>query len=294
MTLSRTGTGLFSEPPKVSDSDDEPSRIKRILIAMVLSLLVPGLGQVYERKPRRGLVIAFGVAFMSLMVIESRLWSTFTGLIGSFVVSFLVRLWVVADSVLLARRKRTGQPRPTEYVIAVAVLLVLGAYPTPDLMVRYSPFHAFKVSSGSMCPTICLGDRMIADMRAYKTQKPQRGEVALFDRDGITGKLSKRIAAIAGDTVASDTDGTIIVNGLAFAPRTEACGYREPPRNISSEIYLVKPFKVPTDTVFMIGDDFDNSYDSRHFGPVPVSTLAGKPLFIYWSPTRSRIACKIR
>ena len=67
---------------------------------------------------------------------------------------------------------------------------------------RCFDLHAFRVPSASMCPAICLNERVIAGMDAFNARAPQSGEVILFERDEGNTKFLKRVIGVAGDTVA--------------------------------------------------------------------------------------------
>jgi len=54
------------------------------------------------------------------------------------------------------------------------------------------------------------------------------------------------------------------------------------------------PVKIPAGTVFVLGDNRDNSNDSRFFGAVPLSLIRGRPLFVYWTADKSRIGTSLR
>jgi signal peptidase I len=155
--------------------------------------------------------------------------------------------------------------------------------------------RAFRSSSDSMCPAICVYERIIAGMDAFETQLPCRGDVILFyfGPDNVT--YIKRVIAIEGDSVAPGPENSILVNGKSLE-LPHVCG--DPVRNADSYA-APEPFAattVPKGTYFVIGDNLNNSYDSRieGFGLVKREQVRGKALFIYWSPGKSRFGCPIR
>jgi signal peptidase I len=152
--------------------------------------------------------------------------------------------------------------------------------------------HGFVARSGSMCPAICENERILAGMDAFNKRLPQRGEVIFFDRDEGTTKFIKRIIGVAGDTVSFGPSNTILVNNkpLAMPP---PCGENNKYARSGPEGPAFEPVKVPEGSFFVVGDNLDNSYDSRHFGLVPVDKVRGKALLIYYSPNPSRIGCRI-
>ena len=157
---------------------------------------------------------------------------------------------------------------------------------------RCFELHAFAVPSGSMCPAICLNERIIAGMDAFNTRAPRRGEVILFDHDEGNTKFIKRVIGVAGDTVARGPSNTILVNNKPLALPLP-CGKNNPYDRLALEGPPFETVKVPKGSLFVIGDNLDNSYDSRQFGFVRLDKVKGKALLVYWSSNSSRIGCKL-
>ena len=143
-----------------------------------------------------------------------------------------------------------------------------------------------------MCPAICEDERIIAGMDAFNKRLPQRGEVIFFDQQDSDTKFTKRVIAVAGDTVARGPSNTILVNNkpLVLPP---PCGDDNAYAHLAAEGPPFETVKVPEGSVFVIGDNLDNSYDSRFFGLVPMDKVRGKALLIYFSTNASRIGCRV-
>lgn len=144
-----------------------------------------------------------------------------------------------------------------------------------------------------MCPAICKDEGMIVSLDAFDSRAPQRGEVILFDRDAGMTKFVKRVVAVGGDTVALGPNGTVLVNGNKFK-FPESCGAPTPTNYQDAASLTFEPQKLPEGTYFVIGDNLNNSYDSRSFGLVRRDQVRGKALLIYWSSSISRIGCRIQ
>jgi|SRR4029453_12331982 signal peptidase I len=179
------------------------------------------------------------------------------------------------------------KPRWRQNVESIGLALLIA------LAVRSSVVQAFWVPSGSMLPTIQIGDHIFVNKLAYSVRLPllgtqlmkigelKRGDVVVFVSpiDPSTD-LIKRVVAIPGDTVeirnkvlyvngdkvddphASFTDSTIMPNG-----------------NRDN----MKPKKVPEGKFFVMGDNRDRSYDSRFWEFANISDIKGKATFVYWS-----------
>lgn len=178
-------------------------------------------------------------------------------------------------------------------LILAALVIVFSSLPTASRFVsNYSYARAFKVPSNSMCPTICTGERIVADMSAYRSRAPQRGEVILLTLPISHTLLTKRVVGIAGDTVEAGPKNEVIVNGNQLKPR-EICGKPVVEQNPFDQLPYFPSTIVPQGSFFVVGDNLANSNDSRYpeFGLVRADQVEGKPLFLYWSPGRSRIGC---
>jgi signal peptidase I len=204
---------------------------------------------------------------------------------------------ITAPSDASSKTPRTGSKLLTVLICVGAAigLLILAAILMFFRMTQSFNLKAFRVPSDSMCPTICLNERIIVAMDAFDARLPHKGEVILFDHQPGGQKFLKRVVAIGGDTVARGPGNTVIVNGKAVE-WPNVCG--NPVRNVepNGESVAFHSVTVPEDSFFVVGDNLKNSFDSRFqaFGFVNGNQVAGKPLFLYWSPGNSRIGCPVR
>jgi signal peptidase I len=158
-------------------------------------------------------------------------------------------------------------------MIGLLVLLVLiGA-----ILALYShAIRIFVVISGSMEPTLQIGDRILIDAKGL----PDRFDVvALQDPEkphDPKEQLVKRIIGIDGDVIKVE-GGILYINGE-----------EQYSTNVTANRIIVddKRFKVPPGHIFVMGDNRNESYDSLDFGPVPVENLTGVLSYIIWPPKR--------
>lgn len=188
-------------------------------------------------------------------------------------------------------KHHTTTPKSTfrEYTEAIIIALVLAFF------IRTFIIQAFKIPSGSMLPTLLIGDHLLVNKFIYGIKvpftgtvlipidTPERNDVIVF-RYPQDPKLDyiKRVIAIGGDTIES-RDKVLYVNGKPFDDKygvrmddSIADGTRSPRDNFG-------PIVVPEGKVFVMGDNRDNSYDSRFWGFVDQKAILGKALIIYWS-----------
>jgi len=167
------------------------------------------------------------------------------------------------------------------------------------LVLRTFFIQAYKIPTGSMQPTLLVGDRVLVEKVGYgipipfttwrlpAIRPPRRGDVVVFrsvedpHRDFI-----KRLVAMGGDSV-EIRDFRIWVNGK---PLTDPLIFREI-RYYNRGLYGQpgKPIKVPPKHYFFLGDNSASSQDSRYWGFLPESHLVGRAFLIYWPPKRIRV-----
>jgi signal peptidase I len=195
--------------------------------------------------------------------------------------------------------------------IAGIVLAVLGRAPP-----IVSPIRSFSIPSSSMEPTLHVGEYFLADMRAFQEREPARGDIVVLTlpRDPSMTWV-KRIIGLPGEKVQMK-NGILHIDGQEV-PTVDAGTYKlvsagQPEKSVplkretlpngvsfttidlvSNGLYDNTPvYQVPENHYFALGDNRDNSTDSRmlsHFGYVPRANVIGRISWIYWSPDLSRI-----
>ena len=131
-----------------------------------------------------------------------------------------------------------------------------------------------RVDGSSMVPTLRDGQFVMVNRLAYQLGEPDHGDVVVFHypRDPEQEYI-KRIIGLPGDTVEMNSEH-VYVNGQRI---------EEP--YIAADARTTNKWEIPVDHVFVLGDNRNNSQDSRNFGPVSMENLIGKAIFIYWPPT---------
>lgn len=181
----------------------------------------------------------------------------------------------------------------------------------------------YDVPTGSMQPTIYEGDRILVDRTAFSLRIPllglevaRRGEPARGDVVTLTSpydgtRLVKRIVGVPGDVI-SMRDGRLFINArdVPYAPRPDALPWRLPPDDDAHHVLLTEelpghahavmltparqaprdfgPVTVPDNSFLVMGDNRDDSFDSRYFGFVSRDELQGQVLGIVASVDRDR------
>ena len=161
------------------------------------------------------------------------------------------------------------------------------------LVVRSSVVEAFWVPSGSMLPTIQIGDHLFVNKLAYGMHLPfvgrelaqwrplQRNDIIVFTSPVDRSiDLIKRVVAVAGDTV-EVRNKKLFINGEAV-PDSHAT-FTDPNAHSAVPRDNFGPVTVPTGKFFVMGDNRDQSYDSRYWGFADEADVKGQATFIYWS-----------
>ena len=185
------------------------------------------------------------------------------------------------------KTRKKGKLRENIEAIVIAVVLAL--------FIRTFVVQAFKIPSGSMKPTLQIGDHILVNKFIYGVKlpyvrttiipvsAPERGDIIVFvypeepEKDFI-----KRVIGVPGDTV-QIRNKQVFVNGRPFA---KDYGIHTDTHTIPGRVNHrdnFGPVTVPQDSYFVMGDNRDNSYDSRFWGFVDESAVKGEAFMIYWS-----------
>ena len=269
----------------------------------LFGFIFPGLGQVVNREPWKGLGLAVSVPLFAVLIAWAGAFRALWALAASVVFGLAWRIWICVDAFRVARRRKTSgvSSSHSRAMLLLCGALVLGIAflaSTESFAHASLPFRAYRNTSASFCPTLCEGERFVVDIRAFRTNRPKRGDVIIFDfQNSHQPFYVKRIVGVEGDVV-SEKNGAVFVNGNAFTPNeaTRHCGRAPTPTVFSQDEPRFKPVTVPPGSFFVMGDNTTNSFDSRYegFGFVSLDQIAGKPMYMYWSPERSRIGCAIQ
>lgn len=189
----------------------------------------------------------------------------------------------------MAEQKSGDSLRENTEAIIIAIIIAL--------FIRSFVIQAFKIPSGSMLETLQIGDQILVNKFIYGVKIPYtKGKVIVPLKDPAKGDIVvfkypedpkmdfiKRVVAIAGDTV-EIIDKKLYVNDrlVTDEPYAEYKDNRMFPKQISTRDNLAK-VKVPESKLFVLGDNRDNSHDSRFWGFVDLGAVRGKAMIIYWS-----------
>jgi signal peptidase I len=235
-------------------------------IAAVLSLLTPGMGQIYNGQPKKGFV--FLIVPMLILFVSAKLGfiTSFPTLVETILVSYAFALYVLIDTIIASiKRKSINRTFLNKWYIYLIIILLMSiiALLFGRNVIAIRPF----VSNGpSMSPTLLTNDRFMITTDVHHLE---RGEIVIFNAP--EGKIYvKRIIGLGGDTI-EIKNNSVYLNGTELA-----------------EPYIVKEnidfnlIKVPEGSYFVLGDNRPNSHDSRAMGPINEDKIIGKALFVFY------------
>lgn len=211
----------------------------------------------------------------------------------------------------MTKRRGAGAMRVLmDWVKSISIALVAW------FLLRTFLVEAFRIPSGSMQNTLLVGDFLFVNKFLYgaevpllKTRlpavrEPKRGDIVVFDSVEEDLKVVKRLVGIAGDTLEM-RDGVLFRNGeivpepyaVNSAPeksedplmRAQMRAWQmehyagEAPRDYYPDLHHWGPVVVPHDSLFVMGDNRDGSYDGRYWGFLPRLNVRGTPVLVYFS-----------
>ncbi len=198
----------------------------------------------------------------------------------------------IIDAYLLARKTEAIELQSYNkwyfYILYPIIFLIVLAHTN----FYVDKFEAIKVPSMGMANTIIVGDFFWADKKAYVDSSPLRGDIVIFYPPHIEIKYIKRCMAIPGDTL-EIIDRVIFINGNKQDElgTVKFTSNRIKPRMAGGRNSFDNygPIIIPENYFFMMGDNRDNSSDSRAWGLVSEESILGEVSTIYWSDDWNRI-----
>ena len=273
--------------------DNNDKKVKRRWwIAGLLSYLLPGLGQVYNGQATKGLLfnfvfslwggIVFSIIFHTMKGSITQLNVVFLALV--LMVSFVIHLFIIIEGIRTANKvKESYQLKFYNklYVYILAILITLGVDYSLASATREFVVQAYKIPAASMQPTLLVGDYLISNQLYFRTRNPARGDLVIF-KYPKNERLNyiKRIVGVPGDTL-EIIEKKVYINHAALDE--SYIQQNNIQVSLSGPNDNLNPIVIPQNEYFVMGDNRDNSEDSRHWGTVKRHQIIGKPIIVYWS-----------
>ena len=276
----------------------------------IFSLLVPGLGQLYNGQMKKSIVIYSLWLFPTILIMPLfDLQYTFIGILIFAIISTIIYIFAFIDAIIISTRlKNYSLQNFNRWYIYILIILSATAISFLFDEESYLGINSFSFPTSSMEPTILNGDYLMVDLEYYENKDPKPSDIIIFDYPKQP-ELSylKRCIAISGQVV-EIKDKVVLVDEIKF-PDDSLVQFKDPKIYKKDEgtnffpIYnnlgsrdCFGPIKIPEGKYFVLGDNRDNSSDSRYWGFVPRENIYGKAMFLYfsWDKKADSIFDKIR
>lgn len=172
-----------------------------------------------------------------------------------------------------------GKDKASSFALPIVLAIAVAAV----ILVRMYVVEPYIIPSESMDPTIEVGDMVLGEKLSLKSEPPKRGDIVFFknpDPDSGHGVLVKRVVAVGGQTV-DLRYGKVYIDGIE-EKGGHAHGMSMPLEERYLETDVSFPYTVPEVCIWVMGDNRENSLDSRSFGAIPIDTVYAESWIRYW------------
>lgn len=252
------------------------------VVAVVLSIFMPGLGQMYNGQLQKGVIyILIGyLPIIFLIFTHSHLLSNFSGMMVFLLIGILWWIFIISDALYIAiKRKEIIQKFYNKfgfYVLfsALSILSIIMQYGIEKQFIG----QLYHVTTRSMEPSLLSGDYVYIDKMYDETTRPQRNDVIAFKYPKNPSLyLVGRIIATEADSI-EIMERKIFLNSLTY---NDSYGHYMTERT-DGLLDNMKLIKIQNGSVFVMGDNRDASLDSRVWGPINTNDIVGKMFYVVW------------
>jgi signal peptidase I len=266
------------------------------IIAFLLSIVLPGLGHVYNGRLLQGILLFFGWWLVLIVLGFSGLVFSLWGLICFIVAGIVCQILIATHAAIEAAHLKVVPLKWYNkwYIYVCTILLVNHALAAaiPLAQRHLVGARGFRMTSSPMVPALEEGDHFIAKLEKYGDRLPRRGDIIVFPYPEDRSKnFVERVIGLPGERL-EIRDKAVFINDKRLQ---DPWGVHE--SNVTFPIAPrdnFGPVEVPEGEVFVLGDNRDFSRDSRFWGYVRIKDIEGKAIFIYWSNDRNRIGKQLR
>ncbi|MBE9041708.1 signal peptidase I [Oscillatoriales cyanobacterium LEGE 11467] len=258
----------------------------------------------------------WAAVFLSTILLGAGHFYIGNGLLGSILLFFVVAsyfiptlailLWLLSPLVIyhVYRTTPTQREKSKRFLIPIALLITIGAGLVSGIVqvsIREFVAESRYIPTGAMIPNLQINDRLVINKFIYQVQDPQRGDIVVFNppealqREGFKEAFIKRIIGLPGETIEIIEDRVYINGNPLDEPyldesrktRVDICrnqnSYFSRREGEGQEIWEAT---VPPNSYLTMGDNRENSYDSRCWGTVSREYIVGKATKILWPLNR--------
>lgn len=273
-----------------------------IAISVLLNLIAPGFGYIYIGLLRQG-IISFALMILLAFAYSSSLVNTFTGFASISALLLVLYFFILIHCFIKAKKMSASTLKNFQqkrFLIPIFIVFLL----TNGIGYKLPKFEGFEAPAGSMCPSLIKGDRFMV----LKNVSFAKGDMVVFKSPkDPTISFVKRVVGFPGDKI-EITNGELVINGKSIITK-------KTPFDSSVTFYCDQDFimngaslytarvedkeftlavdghtnndyteyTIPKNEYYVIGDNWNNSFDSRFISTIPKENIIGKALYIYFS-----------
>lgn len=279
-----------------------------------MSVLFLGSGQLYNGQLKKAIIFSLSIIPIYFMIGFSGLLKSFNGLLISTFLVLAYITYVLYDATHWAIKQKDYQLKSVnsiKYYIGFIIGWDILIFALPNTVKSITGFETFEIPTPSMEPSIMIGDRIMATR--IKPDKIVIGNIISFTKDDGQKYLSRAVG-LPGDKI-EIIDDKVSINGqleqwneleitrdkeieyqkfrsmlpnskeIATLKMLKYNGQNIPTQEISNQ----KVMKVPENHIFVMGDNRNNSMDSRMYGTIPFENIDNVVHYVWWSKDKSRI-----
>ncbi len=183
-----------------------------------------------------------------------------------------------------AKKPKSGVASAIEWILVIGGAILLA------VIVKMVLLQAFYIPSASMYPTLQKGDRVLVNKISYKLHDVNRGDVVVFERppsETATNipDLIKRVVGLPGEQIVIE-GGRVYIDGQLLDEPYLPEGVTTTAENAPLKCAREAPCVVPEGDVWVMGDNRNDSKDSRYFGPIDEDSIVGRAFVVVWPLNR--------
>jgi signal peptidase I len=264
---------------------------RRPILAAFLSFITPGLGQCYNTQLIKGVIFFALSLVLPFLISLTGLQFHLPGLVAILALGICYWLFVMGDAFFVALKKKEVVLKLYNkwyiYLLIFVFFIILDVVSSPFFVNRAWRMRAYQITAGSMEPTLLVGDYVLVDLRYFETNEMERGDLVMVEYPRDPSKLFiKRVIALEGEKIEIRNKQVYIDD----KPIQEDYKIHTDSQIFTKEEHYSEairdnfgPWVVPSGQLFVLGDNRDNSMDSRQWGVSSLSSVKGKPWVIYFS-----------
>jgi len=292
------------------NSEEKKIEPRKAIFAFFFSILVPGLGHLYNGQLRKALFFSFGLLVYSISINLLGLKIYFWAYVTALIILVILLILIIAGATLTAYKSKKYELKSYNkwYIYLLSVAIWYFSVSMAESISSKSRYMISIVHSDSGLPTVFAGDYILGDYSFYNSQEPAYGDLVIFSMPNGE-KHTYRIIGMPNDTLSIENQSVKYNNKELSSKLISTFLYKEYemeefietlPNGVEYKFIKSKtPFPqeddafqkiiVPNDSYFLLGDNRDFSADSRFVGFVQRGQIQGKLLSIYFSKDLKRI-----